>query len=198
MKVVVLLLNWFRELELQMPKIVDHDKRRQEIALKATTVFLEHGYKNVGMRQLCDLLGMSKSAVYHYYKSKDELFKAATEAMVNYDSDALLDFPKAKDASRPQRIDNFIAILRQLAPRFFQEMQLVADYINVIGHESVSSDPSMNVANQKYLALLSDYVCSASSNELYTLMLGLLNHQLMIGSELKDAYISDLVDKNIN
>lgn len=197
MKVVVLLLNWFRELELQMPKIVDHDKRRQEIALKATTVFLEHGYKNVGMRQLCDLLGMSKSAVYHYYKSKDELFKAATEAMVNYDSDALLDFPKAKDASRPQRIDNFIAILRQLAPRFFQEMQLVADYINVIGHESVSSDPSMNVANQKYLALLSDYVCSASSNELYTLMLGLLNHQLMIGSELKDAYISDLVDKHI-
>ncbi|GAL31853.1 transcriptional regulator TetR family [Vibrio maritimus] len=76
-------------------------------------------------------------------------------------------------------------------------MQLVADYINVIGHENVSSDPSMNVANQKYLALLSDYVCSKNPIELYTLMLGLLNHQLMMGSELEDAYISDLVDKHI-
>ncbi len=64
-----------------MPKIVDHDKKREEIALKATGIFLEFGYKNLGMRQLCEQLGMSKSAVYHYYKSKDELFKAATEAM---------------------------------------------------------------------------------------------------------------------
>ncbi|WP_112479303.1 TetR/AcrR family transcriptional regulator [Vibrio variabilis] len=180
-----------------MPKIVDHDKRRQEIALKATTVFLEHGYKNVGMRQLCDLLGMSKSAVYHYYKSKDELFKAATEAMVSFDSDALIDFPRTTDASRSQRIDNFIAIFRQLSPRFFQEMQLVADYIEVIGHENVSSDPSMNVANQRYLALLNDYVCNTHSNELYTLMLGLLNHQLMTGAELEDAYVSSLVGKHI-
>ncbi len=86
-----------------MPKIVDHKKRREEIALKATGIFLEYGYKNVGMRQLCDLLEMSKSAVYHYYKSKDELFKAATEAMVNFDADALIDMPLAGSANREQK-----------------------------------------------------------------------------------------------
>lgn len=180
-----------------MPKIVDHDKRRQEIALNATTVFLEHGYKNVGMRQLCELLGMSKSAVYHYYKSKDELFMAATKAMVNYDSDAMLGFPMRQEASRAQRVDNFIAIFRQLTPRFFQEMQLVADYINVIGQENVLTDPSMNIANQKYLVLLGEYVSSEHQVELYTLMLGLLNHQLMMGTILEDTYITNLVLKHI-
>ena len=46
-----------------MPKIVDHEKKREEIALKAADVFLELGYKNLGMRELCQQLEMSKSAI---------------------------------------------------------------------------------------------------------------------------------------
>ena len=90
-----------------MPKIVDHDQRREEIALKAAGVFLEFGYKELGMRQLCSHLNMSKSAVYHYYKSKDELFKAATEAIVRHDGGNLADLPLAVDATAGQKIENF-------------------------------------------------------------------------------------------
>ncbi|QYJ85683.1 TetR/AcrR family transcriptional regulator [Shewanella mesophila] len=178
-----------------MPKIVDHDKKRQEIALKATEVFLEFGYKNVGMRQLCEQLGMSKSAVYHYYKSKNELFRAATEASVNFDANVLFERPALPDASDEQRIENFILIFNQIAPRFFQEMKLVFDYIDVIGQENVASDPCMLLANQKYMSMLERYVSLEHRASLYTLMLGLLSTQTMNGKPLNESHIVEQVRK---
>ncbi|QLE84133.1 TetR/AcrR family transcriptional regulator [Shewanella sp. Scap07] len=176
-----------------MPKIVDHNEKRLHIAMKATEIFLQQGYKNVGMRQLCEYLGMSKSAVYHYYKSKDELFIAATEAIINYDASAFASPVLTADATRQQRVDNFISLFAMLAPRFFQEMKLVADYMEVIGLDNVSDDPCMNIANDKYLRLLSDYVSAEHSAPLYTLLLGLLNHQLMLGKPLEPNYIAEQV-----
>ncbi|MDO6498945.1 TetR/AcrR family transcriptional regulator [Photobacterium sanguinicancri] len=172
-----------------MPKIVDHDKKRQEIALKSTAIFLEHGYKNIGMRQLCDKLEMSKSAVYYYYKTKDELFRAATEAIVNLDEDVLAGRPLATSASITQKLENFTLIFKQMAPRFFQEMKLVSDYIDVIGIDNIAEDPCMQLANQKYLTMLTTYVSAEHSNTLYTILLGLLNHQTMIGTELDTDYV---------
>jgi AcrR family transcriptional regulator len=181
-----------------MPKIVDHDKRREEIALKATEVFLEYGYKNVGMRQLCEHLGMSKSAVYHYYNSKDELFRAATEAIVNFDAATLAHQHLVAEASFKQRVENFVLIFQQVAPRYFQEIQLVSDYIQVIGLENVSDDPCMVLANQKYMVMLASYVSSEHSRELYTLMLGLLSHQLMVGKELDEEYVAAQVKRYLD
>ncbi|MCL1076135.1 TetR/AcrR family transcriptional regulator [Shewanella dokdonensis] len=176
-----------------MPKIVNHEQRRQELALQAAAIFLEHGYKNLGMRQLCQQLGMSKSAVYHYYQSKDELFKAATDAIINFDGDALVEQPLAVDASPAQRVANFIVLFRQIAPRFFQELQLVADYIQVIGEANVAEDPSMMLANRKYLDLFAKYVSAEKTLPLFTLMLGLLCHQMMLGQMLDDDYVAELV-----
>lgn len=178
-----------------MPKIVDHDKKRLEIALKSTEIFLEFGYKNLGMRQLCERLGMSKSAVYHYYKSKDELFRAATEAIVNYDEDALTGRPLSLDTTKQQQIDNFILIFNQIAPRYFKEFKLVSDYIEVIGLENVADDPCMQLANQKYKAVIAKYVSREHSEELYTLMLGLLNQGLMMGKNPDKNYIALQVSK---
>lgn len=175
-----------------MPKIVDHEQRRQELALQAAHIFLEYGYKNLGMRQLCERLGMSKSAVYHYYQSKDELFKAATDAIINFDGDALLSSPLAVNASPEQQVENFIALFKQISPRFFKEIQLITDYIQVIGSPNVACDPSMILAKRKYLDLFAKYISAEKQYPLFTLMLGLLSHQLMVGQPLDDRYIKEL------
>lgn len=178
-----------------MPKIVDHSKRRKEIALKATEVFLSFGYKNVGMRLLCEQLGMSKSAIYHYYKSKDELFRAATEASVNFDANVLSERPELHEASYEQRIENFVLIFNQVTPRFFQEMKLVFDYIDVIGEENVANDTCMLLANQKYMFILEKYVSQDHQASLYTLMLGLLSKQTMLGLPLNESDVVEQVKK---
>lgn len=178
-----------------MPKIVDHDKKREEIALKAAGAFLEYGYKNIGMRLLCEQIGMSKSAVYHYFKSKDELFRAATEAIINFDANAIEHLPLATGASVETRIENFVLIFKHIAPRYFQEIKLVSDYIDVIGFDNIADDPCMRLSNQKYNAMLADYVSSEHSDELFTLILGLMSHQLLIGKELSNEYIISLAEK---
>ena len=179
-----------------MPKIVDHEQRRKDIALKATEIFLEFGYKNIGMRQLCEQLGMSKSAVYHYYKSKDELFKAATESIVNFDANVLAERPESSEANDEQKIENFILIINQIAPRFFQEMKLISDYIDAIGEENIATDQCMALANQKYMSMLGSYVSNEHQAPLYTLMLGLLNHQIMLGKPLDENYVIEQL-KNV-
>lgn len=181
-----------------MPKIVDHEQRRQELALRAAGIFLDQGYKNLGMRQLCVQLGISKSAVYHYYQSKDELFKAATHAIINADEDVLVDRPLVAEATTSQRVSNFIVLLRHLEPRFIKEIQLVADYIQVIGEANVAADPCMILANRKYLDMLAKYVSADHQSQLFTLMSGLLCQQMMCGQALDDEYISILVRTLLN
>ncbi|MFO6423909.1 TetR/AcrR family transcriptional regulator [Motilimonas sp. KMU-193] len=178
-----------------MPKVVDHEQKRIEIALNAAEVFLQYGYKNTGMRQLCQHLHMSKSAVYHYFDSKDAIFRAATEAMLALDSDILKSRPLAANASLTQRTENFLLLFHHIAPRFFQEQKLVVEYIEVIGVGNIATDPCMKQVNQKYLDLLTTYVDEDQGQALFTLFLGLLNHQLLMSSELDVSYIEQQLQR---
>lgn len=181
-----------------MPKIIDHEKKREEIALKAAGVFLELGYKNLGMRQLCSQLEMSKSAIYHYFKSKDEIFKAATEAMVGFDGMILSGRPLAEQASIDEKVESFIQIFNTLAPRHFQETKLVMEYIDVIGLDNIAQDSCMKMANEKYQSLLAKHIHADHPEQIYTLLLGLLNQQLIGGTLLSADYIANMVRKQLN
>jgi len=180
-----------------MPKIVDHEKKRDEIALHAAQIFLEFGYKDLGMRQLCTHLNMSKSALYHYFKSKGEIFKAATHAMVKLDSLTLQACPLAELANLDEKVANFIHIFNILAPRHYYEMKLIMEYIEVIGLDNVAQDTSMMMANEKYQTLLANYVHKERADEMYTLLLGLLSQQLATGTTPCSDYISNMIRKQL-
>jgi len=53
--------------------------REQEIIEAAQKVFAEHGYKKVTMDDVAAKLNISRSALYYYYKSKEDLFVAMGE-----------------------------------------------------------------------------------------------------------------------
>jgi AcrR family transcriptional regulator len=46
---------------------------RQKVILKASEMFLKHGYDNTPMSQLAKELGLSKAGLYHHYPSKEAL-----------------------------------------------------------------------------------------------------------------------------
>lgn len=46
----------------------------------ATQLFLKQGYDNTSMQDIVRALGMSKGAVYHHFKSKEDLFEQAVIA----------------------------------------------------------------------------------------------------------------------
>ncbi len=53
-------------------------KRIKEVALR---LFLEKGYSDVSLEEVASLVGITKPAIYIYYRSKAELFKAAMEEL---------------------------------------------------------------------------------------------------------------------
>jgi len=60
-----------------MPKIVDHEERRQEIGAAAAGLIAERGIDAVTMAGIADAAGVTTGAVTHYFTDKDEVILAA-------------------------------------------------------------------------------------------------------------------------
>jgi AcrR family transcriptional regulator len=56
-----------------MPKIVDHDRRRREIAVLTLDVMRAVGIENASIRSIAQRGGISMGVLTHYFKTKDDL-----------------------------------------------------------------------------------------------------------------------------
>ncbi|VVS94104.1 TetR/AcrR family transcriptional regulator [Desulfoluna spongiiphila] len=56
-----------------MPKIVDKEARREEIAEQAAHLFFLEGYENTPVRAITEAAGISKGSFYDYFSSKEEI-----------------------------------------------------------------------------------------------------------------------------
>ena len=55
------------------PIAKDHDEKRAAILKKAAGYFADHGYDRASVSQVARACGISKSLIYHYYDSKEQL-----------------------------------------------------------------------------------------------------------------------------
>ncbi len=60
-----------------MPKIVDHEARRKQVAEIAATLIAQRGLEGTKVRDIAALAGCSTSIVSHYFHSKHELLLSA-------------------------------------------------------------------------------------------------------------------------
>ena len=58
-----------------MPKIVNHEERRQSILDHSFVLFAEKGYHGVSVRQIAKANGMTTGMLYHYFPGKPEIFQ---------------------------------------------------------------------------------------------------------------------------
>ncbi len=68
-----------------MPKVVDHELKRNDVAEAAWRVIEKHGLNATTIRAIAEELGCSTGAIVHYFESKDDLFifslRLATERL---------------------------------------------------------------------------------------------------------------------
>lgn len=62
-----------------MPKIVNHEERRQEIASATARLISEQGLDNVTIQDIAAQCGYTQGMVLHYYKNKSELICSALD-----------------------------------------------------------------------------------------------------------------------
>ena len=68
-----------------MPKIVDHNLYRKELLAKCFDLFAQRGYGSLTMRQVAKEIGVSTGTLYHYFASKEELFRQLIEEITEQD-----------------------------------------------------------------------------------------------------------------
>ncbi len=57
-----------------MPKIIDYDEKRLEIASDAIEVFSQKGYYNTNLKDIAKAAGMGRTSLYKYFRNKDEIY----------------------------------------------------------------------------------------------------------------------------
>lgn len=68
-----------------MPRIVDHDQRRDELAQVAFRLFADEGYADTGMRRLASAAGVSTGTLYHYFPDKPSILTHMFGVVVGQD-----------------------------------------------------------------------------------------------------------------
>jgi TetR/AcrR family transcriptional repressor of bet genes len=72
-----------------MPKIVDHEQRRDEIALVACRVVAEHGFDQATIVRIAREAGYTTGMVAHYYDTKQEIVIAALRLILRRSEERL-------------------------------------------------------------------------------------------------------------
>jgi TetR/AcrR family transcriptional regulator, transcriptional repressor of bet genes len=94
-----------------MPKIVDHEQRRDEIALVACRVVAEHGFDQATIVRIAREAGYTTGMVAHYYDTKQEIVIAALRLILRRIEERLTR-PRAEGESEP----DLLTVLTEALP----------------------------------------------------------------------------------
>ena len=92
-----------------MPKIVDHEKRRDEIALVACRVVAEGGFDQATIVRIAREAGYTTGMVAHYFDTKQDIIIAALRLMLRRIDERLL---RNSETERP----DLLALLTEMLP----------------------------------------------------------------------------------
>lgn len=92
-----------------MPKLVDHDQRRDEVAVVAAEVLATEGIDSSTIRDVAGAGGWSTTMVTHYFANKDELL-SHTLAM------SVAESTRAIESAHRAGVDELRAIVEQILP----------------------------------------------------------------------------------
>lgn len=109
---------------------------REGILKVAVEAFNEHGYDATPMGMLADRLGLSKSAIYHHFDSKDEILEVALDrAMSALETACEAAIEREKTAER-----RLVAALRAAVHVLVAELPYVTLLLRVRGNTEVERE----------------------------------------------------------
>lgn len=82
----------------------------QQILTAATQLFIEHGYHGLAMRQIAEAVGVSKAALYYYFKDKEELFLKLLDSHLG-EIEELIDRVQREEATCHGQIQSLVGLI---------------------------------------------------------------------------------------
>jgi len=99
-----------------MPKVVDHDQRRQEIAGALLRVAAGRGLHNAGLREVAAEAGMSVRLIQYYFGTKEQMLLFATQHLAARMGERAMARIRARTGETPAPRTVIEAILDEALP----------------------------------------------------------------------------------
>ena len=93
-----------------MPKVVDHSKRRDEIAQVACQVVARYGFEQATVARIARAAGYTTGMVAHYYESKQDIILAALRLMLSRIEQRLTRERKTEEANLLDVLSEALAV----------------------------------------------------------------------------------------
>jgi len=110
-----------------MPKIINHDKYREEMILKCFELFGKKGFINVTMREIATDLNVSTGALYHYFPTKQAIFEQMMTYIINKDLEQLREVTN-RDESPEDRMIKAGEVINKNKDYYQKILLLTLDY----------------------------------------------------------------------
>lgn len=207
-----------------MGRSKDAEKTKKLILQTASTIMMDVGYENMTIKNILDETGLSKGALYHHFKSKDEIIDALWDFELD-GNDKDLDFIKSSKNGKEKLYNIFLylfsdeekihrdAITKGLLknPRHFIKYFKSTFEIGAVKIENIiiegNNDGSLNVVDTKQASevvvmMLNFWInplLSATSNEDYLKRINLFKKIMeLLGLDIFDDKIISLANKFAN
>ena len=168
-----------------MPKIVDHDQRRSELLGKCLTVFAEKGYGAVSTRELEQVTGVSTGTLYHYFGSKEDLFRKLVRSVMERTASELAD-AVARGRNPKVRLALIMDYLDEREEDLASYFLVLTDYARCIGIEKFRQELDFQSAESNLLALLSSSleISQEQAHKTLTYVMGMLMTRFLTGKRI--------------
>jgi len=105
-----------------MPKIVDFQQKKREIAHKALYVFAYEGFHKTTLAQIATLCQIGRTTIYQYFRNKDEIFSYS----LNHSFDLIrLDLQHVLDSPALSSFEAIREIVRRVLRAFHEERRVL-------------------------------------------------------------------------
>ncbi len=117
-----------------MPKIVNVEQKRQDIAIASIELFLEKGYDNLTVSEVAKNAKVAKGSIYKYFESKEDIIFAIIEyAQETYDKDILLRIKQAPNIE--DKILSLFDLCISTDEEMLQRRKIYKEFITLALHQ---------------------------------------------------------------
>lgn len=97
-----------------MPKIIDHDERKDIILDHAMELFKEVGLKETSLSLIAERSGINRPILYLYFTDKHQIYEYAVKKLTDNFFKTFIGFVEKKDLSYSDKLDNIFLYLMNL------------------------------------------------------------------------------------
>lgn len=126
-----------------MPKVVDHDERRQEIVAVTREIILNGGFEAATMRSIAAAAGFANGALKHYFPSKESIVSSVFDSV-------LADIEGAVSQSSDQTLEGLRGYLEAILP--LDEARITAGRVLLALWEYSMSDEQLAMRYRSHIS----------------------------------------------